>query len=141
MNKNKQGIMLVLALAFGMSIVGGCYGASVYSSGARGDGIVRRSTGISWAWGLTTTTTRAFACRQGLAYVKTYWPWWAWAVQWFTGGIVTPITKEYMCSAGPAPMAAPAPAAGPPPAVAPGQPAAPPPGPDSTSVNVTVHTN
>ena len=76
----------------------GCFGASV-TTGLRPNGVVESDTGVSWLWGITTTNTKATECKDGLAKVETYWPWWgALLVVPLTGGFITPVTKEYHCA-------------------------------------------
>jgi hypothetical protein len=94
--------LLTIILTAALVWVSGCYGASI-TTPAHSTGAQHRDTGVSWFWGLTTTGTHATQCRNGLAYAHTYFPWWAYVVQFFTLGVVTPITKVYTCVAsGPA---------------------------------------
>ena len=92
-----KALVLTTSVALLSLGVSGCYGAKVVS-GARGNGTTIHDNGFSLFWGLTTTTTAA-PCKNGLSFVKTYHPWWGFFISGLTLGIITPITKVYMCAA------------------------------------------
>lgn len=77
-----------------------CYRATI-KSGASPSTAPREEGGASFVFGLTSTSTEAPECRQGLSTASVYWPWWGGFVYAITLGIVTPIKMEYTC-AGPA---------------------------------------
>lgn len=87
-------------LACGVMLVSltGCFRMSV-RSGAPRSGDVDGETGVSLAYGLTTSNVAA-DCPNGLSRVDVYWPAWGPIVYFFTLGIVAPLRAEYVCAEG-----------------------------------------
>jgi hypothetical protein len=91
----RRSLAALVLVAFTASLPG-CYTARVESPvqrGSRNDDV-----GITWFWGLTTTTADAQECRKGLAEVTTWLPWYAYIVAPLTFGIVTPMKKKWSCA-------------------------------------------
>lgn len=86
----------------------GCYSYTV-RSGAMAAGPPTRETGVTLVHGLVGTSATAPECRNGLAYVETWTPWWAGFVQWLTFGIVSPLKAEWACAGAETGAKAPAP--------------------------------
>jgi len=92
----RRAVALVLVSALLVSSLG-CFTAGVSSPAARlGD--ERRSGGVTWFWGLTSTVKYAEECRTGLAEVQTWVPWYAYIVSPLTLGILPPMRQEYICA-------------------------------------------
>ncbi len=73
-----------------------CYTAGVVSPASRG-GRQHQDLGASWFWGLGHAVTDADECPQGLAEVRTHFPWYGLIVSGITLGIFTPIKRHYYC--------------------------------------------
>lgn len=88
----------------------GCFSYTLRTS-ATGDGIIRRGRGAALFWGLKGVRRDAHECRDGIAYSRTYQPWWSVIVATLTFGVVTPWRSQYECVndpfADPTPMPSP----------------------------------
>ncbi|WP_241759428.1 hypothetical protein [Pyxidicoccus parkwayensis] len=89
-------------LACGVMLVSltGCFRMSVRSGAPRSGDDVEEQTGVSLAYGLTTSNVAAAECPNGLSRVDVYWPVWGPIVYFFTLGIVAPLRAEYVCAEG-----------------------------------------
>lgn len=77
----------------------GCYTARVVSrapAGVQG----QRDHGAILFWGMWGSRTDAYECREGLAEVATWTPWYGYIVAPLTLGIVSPVVKSYRCAVG-----------------------------------------
>jgi hypothetical protein len=76
----------------------GCFRMSIRSGAPRSGG-VKEQTGVSLAYGLTTSNVEA-ECPNGLSRVDVYWPFWGPLIYSVTFGIVAPLRAEYVCAEG-----------------------------------------
>lgn len=58
-------------------------------------------TGVTFLFGLVSTTTDAKECTHGIARAEVYWPWWGGLVNVVTFGLATPVRMQYVCAAAP----------------------------------------
>jgi hypothetical protein len=96
----------VVAIVLCMMLTG-CFSYTLRSSTA-GDGVVHQGRGSALFWGLRGVQRHAHECPEGMAYARTYQPWWSFIVATLTIGIVTPWRSQYECAREASPPATPA---------------------------------
>jgi hypothetical protein len=89
----------LLLLCASLLLAPGCYRVAI-NTPAPASGQNGTDSGASFV-GLTTVTTEARECTYGVARAETVMPVWGLLLQLFTAGIVTGMTAEYHCAAGP----------------------------------------
>jgi len=85
-------IVLVLATS-------SCYRAIVRTGQPAAQQQPVSTIGISFLYGISSVTTVAAECTNGLAETNTSLPWWGVLVAGITVGLITPWETQYQCAA------------------------------------------